>query len=54
MDNDGLWQRRSKSIPVKTIVEWLSEREIEEYFEKGEKMKDLTAIEICLIKDGKT
>ena len=33
MDNDGLWQRRSKSIPAKTIAEWLSEREIEEYFE---------------------
>ncbi|WP_217426386.1 hypothetical protein [Candidatus Methylobacter favarea] len=22
MDADGLWQRRSKSIPVKTLYEW--------------------------------
>jgi hypothetical protein len=23
MDADGLWQRRSKSIPVKTLYDWL-------------------------------
>lgn len=33
MDIDGLWQRRSKSIPANTIAEWLPEREAELFFE---------------------
>ena len=33
MDSEGLWQRRSKSIPANTIAEWLPEQEAELFFE---------------------
>jgi adenine-specific DNA methylase len=33
MDVDGLWQRRSKSIPAKTLYEWLPEQEAKLFFD---------------------
>jgi len=37
MDVDGLWQRRSTSIPAKTIFEWLPEQEAELFFEVNDR-----------------
>jgi adenine-specific DNA methylase len=37
MDADGLWQRRSKSIPVNAIAQSLSARDVELYFEINNK-----------------
>ena len=35
MDADGLWQRRSTAIPIKTLYEWLSRQEARQYFEEN-------------------
>lgn len=37
MDADGLWQRRSKSIPAQTIAEWLPEQEARVFFETNDR-----------------
>jgi len=37
MDADGLWQRRSKSIPAQTIAEWLPGQEARVFFETNDR-----------------
>lgn len=37
MDADGLWQRRSKSIPAKTLYEWLPTQEAGQFFEENDR-----------------
>jgi putative DNA methylase len=37
MDADGLWQRRSKSIPAQTIADWLPEQEAKVVFEDNDR-----------------
>lgn len=37
MDVDGLWQRRSTAIPIKTIAEWLPENEANLFFEVNDR-----------------
>ncbi|MDT4292343.1 anti-phage-associated DUF1156 domain-containing protein [Methylomonas sp. MO1] len=37
MDPDGLWQRRVKAIPLRTLYDWLPNRDAGLYFEENER-----------------
>jgi adenine-specific DNA methylase len=37
MDTDGLWQRRVKAIPLRTLYDWLPNRDAGLYFEENER-----------------